>query len=90
MSTRYQTIESDRYAEGCTTPHATYLDALLYLIKRSTGLRRGNTDVYAVESTGTRILVKTYKDQAYPSTSDIRSAVLKPERTRTWKVGGQK
>lgn len=87
---RYETVEhyTNVAARDATTPHATYLDALLWLVKRSNryaphGCR---ADVYAVDD-GERVLVKTYTGQAFPSTEDVRSAVTHPERTKTFRVG---
>ena len=63
--------------------HATYLAALLYLVKRSNRYSPAGhrADVFQVDSgPWERVLVKTYDGQSVPTTEDVRSAVESPIR----------
>ena len=74
------------------TPHATYLEALLYLVKRSNGYRPDSEDcddVFQIDAQHGRVLVKQYTGQSFPCADDISSAVEHPERFRTFGSGGE-
>ena len=74
------------------TPHATYLKALLYLVKRSNGYRPDSEcciDVFQIDAQHGRVVVKQYTGQSCPSANDISSAVEHPERFRTFGSGGE-
>ena len=84
----YRVTERDHGVGGASkieSLHLTYLDALLYLRDRSYGgLRLKGRNVEIRED---RVLVKVYTGTSRPSADEFRSAVLHPERSRSFRVG---
>lgn len=63
-----------------TAHHSSYLEALLYVVKRSNGGAKGETRVFQDGE-----CVKCYTHPRYPSAEEVISAVKHPERTREFK-----
>lgn len=77
----WHTIEIHPDVRPCQQPHASYLRALLYLLKRSNGNRTDETaEVWETLPNGESALVKLYTGQEYPTAVQIAQAVRVPER----------